>query len=89
VRGVLFINNWRFGVLLGELAGSSLLLDACSVGELHRRGRHCEVDLVVEGAFVFALGAWCMCHCVGPEDGILLAGGTMPSTSAGIPAGAR
>ena len=36
VSDILFIDNWCFGVLLGELAGSSLLIYACPIGELYR-----------------------------------------------------
>lgn len=89
VNGVLFIGDWRFGMFLGKLASPSLLLDACPVGELHRWGRHCEVDLVVEGAFVLAPRARCMCCYVGFEDrGVLLAGSTMLSNPTRVPAGA-
>lgn len=76
VKGVLFIDNWCLGVLLSELAGSSLLLNISPVSEFHCWSRHREIDLVVEGSFVLAPGAWCMrCGTLRREDGVLLAGG--------------
>ncbi|CAI7668804.1 unnamed protein product [Penicillium palitans] len=44
----------HLGVLLSELAGSPLLLDPCPVAELHGRGRHCKVNLVVKCTLVLA-----------------------------------
>lgn len=72
-KGVIFIGAFLC-TPFGELAGSSLFLDTCSVSELYRWGRHFEIDLVVESVFVLAPRASCVCCYASFEYG----GGPLP-----------